>query len=270
MKTSLVVRGVGLCILLLANVGCDGGGDEAGGPVAVAGSSGSGGSGGGAGGSGGGSGSGGGGTLPEGVALTPANGWVDGASNTIGVQGAIFSYADDTSKAGPPALTDDFTGSKACMKGTAAKVNLTCTPPAGEDCYGMYWGAAIGLNLNQPIDTATGKGGTPAAYDAKSAGLSGFAFMVEGTTVPTGMRFKIEDGTTEYCTRAVKNIKTGANIIHFSDLYTECWKTTGQASDAAGATSKIIKIAWHVVTNDSAAVPFDFCVSDIRALQPPN
>src|SRR5688572_4397447 len=35
--------------------------------------------------------------LPEGVPLTAADGWVDAASNTLGVQGAMFAYADDTS-----------------------------------------------------------------------------------------------------------------------------------------------------------------------------
>src|SRR6187399_881625 len=30
--------------------------------------------------------------LPEGVPLTPVDGWVDGASNTLGIQGAMFSY----------------------------------------------------------------------------------------------------------------------------------------------------------------------------------
>ena len=43
-----------------------------------------------------------------------------------------------------------MTGMKVCMSGTAAKVDTKCTPPAGIDCFGVTWGAAIGFNLNQP------------------------------------------------------------------------------------------------------------------------
>jgi hypothetical protein len=30
--------------------------------------------------------------------------------------------------------------------------------------------------------------------------------------------------------------------------------------------SKVIKIAWQVVTKKGGTVPFDFCVSDLRAI----
>lgn len=252
------LRGIlGLSILLMANVACDDSGSEPSGPAAVAGSTGSGGSGSGAGGSGGG------GNLPAGVPLIPMDGWVDMGSNTLGIQGALFSYADTFSIEG---MTDDFTGSNACIKGVAAKVEMPCevVPPA-EDCYGTYWGAAIGLNLNQPIDENTGMGvDPPLPYDGSA--LTGFAFEITGSMVPTSLRFKVEGpNAVEYCTPSNTPVMVGANTFHFGDLRTECWTTGGVSGEMV--KSEIVKIAWQVVTNDKATVPFDFCVSNIVALQ---
>jgi hypothetical protein len=264
--------------LLASGVGCDGGAeDEPGGPKAVAGNgtSGSGvipnagntSTGGGGAAPTAGSGTGG-GTLAEGVPLTPMEGWVDGATNTLMIQGAMFEFADATSAMG---MTKDFTGSNACIKGTAAKVDkmstacttMMFTAPA-TDCYGEYWGAAIGLNLNQPIDMTTMMGGDPVAYDASA--IKGFTFNISGAMVPTTMRFKVEEMGGEYCTPATKPVKLGANTFMFEDLVKECWKTTPGAS-AVGAKAALVKIAWQVTTKDTMAIPFDFCVSDLRAIQ---
>jgi hypothetical protein len=282
MKSALLaIVGVSL---LAGTVGCDSGTDDSTGtagtgPVMVGGSTGTagssvvpvGGTGTSTGGSSstGGTGTGGGGDLPAGVPLTVMDGWVDGAGNSLMVQGAMFEYADDTSAMG---MMKDFTGTKACISGTAAKVDLMCTKPAGMDCYGVYWGAAIGLNLNQPTvddpaNPGTMIGGDPMPFNASA--IKGFAFNIEGTKVPTSLRFKVEGGTAaapvEYCTPTAKSVKLGANSFLFSDLITECWKTGGM--NAETAKSGIVKIAWQVVTNDKATVPFDYCVSDVRALQ---
>jgi len=207
--------------------------------------------------------------LPPGVPLDPMMGWVDVMSNTLGIQGAMFSYADDTSKAGPPALVEDFTGMNACIKGTAAKVDLKCTPVApATDCYGTFWGAAIGLNLNQATDPMTMMGGMPMPYDASA--IKGFAFEITGgadaTMVPTSLRFKVEDASGEYCTPpTTKPVKLGVNSFMFSDLVTKCWTTGGVSAE--GAKTGLIKIAWQVVTNATGPIPFDYCVKNVRALQ---
>jgi hypothetical protein len=261
--------------LLGATVACDGGSDDntgtAGtGPVPSMGGSTTGGTGATAGtGTAGGTG---GAPAAAGVPLTIMNGWVDGMGNTLGVQGAMFSYADETSKAGPPAMTTTAVDAKVCIAGTAAKVDLMCTKPAGMDCYGLYWGAAIGLNLNQPtIDDPMNPGmkigGDPLPFDASA--IKGFAFTIDGTKVPTSLRFKVEGGTAaapvEYCTPTAKAVKLGENSYMFSDLITECWKAGGMTAEMA--KSGVMKIAWQVVTNDKATVPFDYCVSNLRALQ---
>jgi len=183
------------------------------------------------------------------------------------IQGAVFAFGDTTSTMG---MTSNFTGNSACMAGTAAKVDLTCTPtPPAVDCYGQTFGALIGLNLNQPLDTTltppTGAEARP--FDASK--LKGFYFEISGNTVPApaALRFKVDDGTTEFCTPPSVKIKIGGNTVLFSDLVTQCWKIgAGQNEPLGTSQSKLIKLAWHVLTNTASTVPFDFCVSNIRAL----
>jgi hypothetical protein len=214
------------------------------------------------------------GDVGEGVPLDPMNGWVDGASNALMIQGAMFPFGDPTSLMGSAPMDFSMSGAEACFSGTAAKVDMastacktmTFTPPA-KDCYGEYWGAAIGLNLNQQIDMTTMKGGDPMPFNASS--LKGFAFEIAGTMVPaqTALRFKVEDASGEFCNPATKPVKAGPNSFMFEDLIKECWKPTATAANASTAKAGVIKIAWQVVTNDKSTVPFNFCVSKVRALQ---
>ena len=219
------------------------------------------------------------GSSTPGYDLTPVMGWIDGASNGAGIQGALFAAGDDVSHA---STTSDFTTASACIKGTAAKVDLTCTPPAGGDCYGVTWGEEIGLNLNQPNvvdpDSGAAMGGDPINYDASM--LSGFSFDVTGNTVPAGasFRFKVVHPTTadtsdsapvtEYCNVPTKKVVLGTNTFLFTDLVKACYAiTTDPPNEVATVGQNAIKqIAWQVVTNTQATVPFDFCISNIKAL----
>jgi hypothetical protein len=276
MKSALrLILGVSL---LASGVGCDGGGEEDTGPKAVAGNgtgggvlptAGSGTTGGGGSGTGG---TGTGGALPAGVPLTILDGWVAADQNSLGVQGAVFSYADPTSLMG---MTEVKTGASYCIAGTAAKVDkasMACTtmmftPPA-TDCYGEYWGAAIGMNLNQPIDPVTMEGvDPPLAFDASA--IKGFAFNIDGPTLPTTLRFKIEGAGGEFCTPPSKLLARGANTFMLTDLVSECWETGAATMNPNAETikSSVLKIAWQVTTKDTMAIPFDYCVSDVRALQ---
>jgi hypothetical protein len=194
------------------------------------------------------------------IRLTPVDGWIDGRSNALGIQGAVFAYADNTTIA---SLSSSFKGSNACIKGIAAKIDPDCQAPAGTDCYAMVWGAAIGLNLNQWIDRESGVQGPPTAYDASA--LVGFAFELSGEAVPVSLRFKVEDAEGEYCTPPAKPIKLGDNVVLFSDLMAKCWGKGG--TSAVSAKSGLIKLAWQVVTSVNTTMPFDYCVSNIRALR---
>ena len=279
MKSALALC-LGVCILGSV-VGCDNAGEESegtagtgSGPVIIAGTTGNGTAGATPGTGGTGTGTGGTGTLMEGVPLDPMNGWVDGATNDLKIQGALFPFGDTTSKMGMMPVDFSASGTMACFSGTAAKVDMASTacttkmftPPA-MDCYGEYWGAAIGLNLNQSIDEASGMGLDPMPYDASA--IKGFSFTIAGDGVPgtAALRFKVENSAGEYCNPAAKPIKAGDNTIMLTDLISACWKPVAGAPTGDGAKASLIKIAWQVVTNDKATVPFNFCVSNIRAIK---
>ena len=273
---------------------CDNGSGDTGGtgPVVVAGNgNGTGGSATGAGGSGpsaggnsstAGSSTTGGASTGEGVPITPVTGWIAKESNALGIQGAAFSFADTTSIVGMTDNLKDATATTSCIKGTAAKVDMASdacvnkmfTAPA-TDCYGQYWGAALGFNLNQVIDMTLvpPAGGTPAAFDASL--IKGFYFEISDhddhtgvVPAPTALRFKVNDSDNkEYCNTSALKVKSGVNTVLLSDLTTECWAPTATSSKiTADVEKKFIKIAWQVVTNPTAAVPFDFCVGNVRAL----
>jgi hypothetical protein len=221
-------------------------------------------------------------TGPEGVPITPVTGWIAKESNALGIQGAAFSFADSTSITSMTDNLKDTTATTSCIKGTAAKVDMASdacvnkmfTPPA-TDCYGQYWGAALGFNLNQAIDMTLvpPAGGTPMAFDASL--IKGFYFEISDhddhtgvVPAPSALRFKVNDSDNkEYCNTSALKVKSGANTVLFSDLTTECWAPTDMSSKiTADVEKKFIKIAWQVVTNSAAAVPFDFCVGNVKAL----
>ncbi len=163
------------------------------------------------------------------------------------MQGAVFSYADPTSTVG---MTEVKTGASYCIAGTAAKVDkmstacktMMFTPPA-VDCYGEYWGAAIGMNLNQQIDMTSMEGGTPMAFDGSM--IKGFAFEITGTKVPTTMRFKVEGPGGEFCTPTAKPVLLGANSFNLTDLVKECWEPMAATMNPNAETAKsmMVKIA---------------------------
>jgi len=289
-----VILGVSILAMASGFAACDGGtSDNAGGsgPVVVSGGNGSatGGSSTGVGGSGpatGGSGTVGGapasgGQSGEGVPITPTAGWIAKEGNALGIQGAAFSFGDTTTKVDMTDNLKDTTATVACIKGAAAKVDMAsekCVskmfdPPA-TDCYGQFWGAALGFNLNQAIDMTLvpPAGGTPMAFDASL--IKGFYFEISDhddhtgvVPAPSALRFKVDDGTKEYCNPTAIKVKSGVNTVLFSDLTTECWAPTATSSKiTADVEKKVIKIAWQVVTNSTSAVPFDFCVGNVRAL----
>lgn len=213
--------------------------------------------------------------VPDGdVALPFEDGWLDADANALGIQGAIFGYADvHTIETVSENIAEN--GTKACIQGEAFKVDTKCeiTDPNATDCYGEFWGAAIGLNLNQPKvpdpDTGEPVGGTPEPFDA--SGISAFTFKLDGPTIPTSLRFSVDGGDgVQYCTTSETKLMPlpadGILTVKLEDLRANCWETSAFANNDAPDRSSIIKIAWAVVTDTTSAKPFDFCVTDLVAV----
>lgn len=199
-----------------------------------------------------------------GVPLVAVDGWVDGMSNVLGIQGAMFAFADVATRSS--LVEDHSTPGQLCIKGTAAPVDLSCTPaPPARDCFEQAFGALIALNLNQQLDLSTGQGDAPRPYDA--SGIEAFAFTLSGQAIPAplSLRFGVESTEESFCSPPAKPLKPGENEFAFEDLRVECWKSPGGPS-ATTSESEVVRLTWQVVTNSRSAVPFDFCVSNLRAI----
>lgn len=230
-----------------------------------------------------------------GIALTPSDqGFYDG-TNDAGILGAWYSYGDwyggmpamaangDCSKAGftaaecsaieTPIPGQPFTNSgKMCTKGTAAKVIYL--PGTMNYAYSAMWGAGIGFDMNNAgtDDGGTGEKGT---WSAPANGVTGFSFTVE--MPPIGGQMRVEfptnavPGTTDINSAYWGGATMGLSPFTKAGTYSFRWKDVGGPMYLAGApafdNTKIMAMQFHVVTNTTSTVPFDFCISDLRALK---
>jgi hypothetical protein len=198
------------------------------------------------------------GAIPTGMgfAIMPAaDGWVAGATNSVGIQGSFHPFGDASST--PPGdttvvLGDFDTPTSVCLSGVASQV--LGTPPA----YSQYYGGGLGLNLADA-------GGAAGVGPWTRGTVTGFSFTVTGPTIPATLRFNatIPGMATTYC----GNIAAGANRVAFSSLNAECYNTPPGA--VLPTTTALESIQWQVVTVTTASTPFDFCIENLTAITTP-
>jgi hypothetical protein len=165
------------------------------------------------------------------------------------------------------------TNSNMCTSGTVAKV----IPMAGSTspAYSAIWGAGIGFDLNNG-GTDDGGLGVKQPYDATANGVTGFAFDITGN-VPVGGQMRVELPTSEIMgTTDIKAAYWGgatANLSPFNKMgtYSFKWADVGGPMYEANPTmfnpAKILSMQFHVVANTSSTVPYDFCITHLRALK---
>jgi hypothetical protein len=206
----------------------------------------------------------------ESTPLSLSEGRVSNAE--LDVQGTVFAESDTHTGQG---MTSNLTAPvpasvvNACIKGTAAKVDqasIICstkmfTAPA-TDCWAEYWGAAIGMYLNSKPDDS--------AQPFDGSALQGFSFELDGAVVPNraALRFQVEADERLFCSWGNVKIVPGTNRVLFAQLVEDCFRypTDPPRPSAESVQSRLLKVSWHVAPNDSSEVPFDFCVSNVRAL----
>jgi hypothetical protein len=116
--------------------------------------------------------------------------------------------------------------------------------------YDKYWGAGIGVNLNQAM---------VADAPVNAAQLTGSGVTVGISNPPaTEFRVVVDEGGLEYCA-----VLTGASTtVKWTDFNVTCWDKTlpGAKALAGPPLSKAIKVQ---VTTGDADRPFDYCISSI-------
>lgn len=222
----------------------------------------------------------------SGLALVPnQDGFMFGTSNALGIQGAFYTAADTGgSTIAPTAFTgevDPMTG-EVCVSGSGAAVGLD--PATMMPAYSTTWGAVVGFNLAQPNDPATGAPSMvaqPFNRAVPNAGtLSGFSFTLtpgpSGSPPPVAnLRFKTTfpsapgstaASTQEFCTPMSSLVPAGnVYTVSINQQTLECWAPGGMPFSA----NELLSVQWQIVTNETAAVPFDFCISNLQAIVTP-
>ncbi len=186
--------------------------------------------------------------------LTPTDGRLTCATNDFGIEGDWKLNSSD-----PQLMTVDFTGSNVCGKGQIAQVIATATSNGAPD-YGRYWGGGLAFALH-----TESAGGTSEPYDATTNGLGGISATISGATIPAEMRFKFKMfGSTENYCKEVMGATSGQTItLMTGDAVHNCWAPDNTMTlDATSLENYEVQ----VVSQTTANVPFDFCLTNISAI----
>lgn len=185
--------------------------------------------------------------------LLPKNGWVSRSSNCAGIQG-LFWTASDSHSTITPAESADI-AEPACVQGTLAQ--------AVDADFDTFWGAALGITLNQPAPSTE-----RLVYDATAAGVSGFRFVISGEEpAPAGrLRFNvIDEDDQNYCVPLVSAGSTSGHYeISFDQLRRDCWDAD---STALVDPSRILVAQFSLVTSAEESTPFSFCVESVGVIR---
>ncbi len=188
----------------------------------------------------------------EGLELVPTAGFVSAATNGVGVNGYFFTYLDasgDTTIAPQEfSMTD---GPAICVSGSGAQVL--------NDDYSTYFGAGVGLSLNNGGDAVGDQPWDP-------GGVTAFTFDITGPTIP-GLRFQVDlgQGGDPYCADIPAG--PGTKTIALSSNVQACYNPPATQGPAVGAADQPLAIQWAIPTNVNAPTPFDFCIENLAAVQ---
>jgi len=221
-----------------------------------------------------------GGTAPTNLLFNGTGTWVDGAANTVGVQGAFFILEDsvkdgapvtdtlmhtdftaDTGGSNDPISSFDMTTVMPCISGTAVQVTdetgATGCNAAGPETdpgacqWSLQWGGGIGLNMNE----TGGENSVQGVWNALTANaggpVTGFTFLVSGEAGGATLRFKAKnEGSDEDFCKAFTIVPGTPVTIALSELVHQCWGTSGTQ---VLNLENISQLQWQVVTDAAAS-----------------
>jgi len=192
-------------------------------------------------------------------------GFVAADKNTFGVQGSIYTFSDGAGSTISPDCTPGtgtcygaLTGTgPICTQGDGAVVPTN----TGTD-YGIYWGAALGMDLNNPDTVA-------AEFPATQKGILGFKFDLTTAAVPSGVKvrftYQVHDAVSGNLIGYCVDLNPGTNAIYFSNARQNCYQAGGTVLSAATA-DHLEHLQWQVPTRYGVDTPFTFCIDKITPL----
>lgn len=230
------------------------------------------------------------------VLLTPSpSGFVDAATNSLGVIGAWFAYGDGyeggmapgkcqgsghmtsecsiitmpTLPPGAAGFPPNMAGAM-CTAGTVAKV-LPIPGMAALDYSNMY-GAGIALDVNNPGGANSVKG----TFNATAKGVTGISFEINAPPLALRVEFPTTAdnpvagadywGATPTGTFPNSPVKAGVNTIHFATDVTTPMLIGADAAVHMFNPSLLQSIQFHVPTTTAPGSTYNFCISNLKLL----
>jgi hypothetical protein len=199
----------------------------------------------------------------------------DGGHPAGDCQAAGFSDGQCSMVTAPaPGAAFPSTNGKMCVVGTAAQVLPLSSAFLG---YADMWGVSIGFDLDD--ETVDGSSG-PQPYDASAHGILGFSFEVD--TPPTNaVRVELITATQRQgasscgstdsggcaawwggATANASPVKPGRNMFRWPDIGGPIYLANPPPFDR----TQVIAMRFHVTTNSTSAIPFQFCISNIQPI----
>jgi hypothetical protein len=118
------------------------------------------------------------------------------------------------------------------------------------------WGAGIGLELND--------GPPQEPYNATAAGVTGFCFVLSGTTIPsTSIRvaYTTKENNDDAPFEAIST--AGVHTVLFTDTAQASWMTQKFTFDP----TEVMLVQWQIPASPSTgAVAWDFCIEGVTAI----
>ena len=152
-----------------------------------------------------------------------------------------------------------------CTSGIAAQV---LSGSDGQLAWSAIWGNIVGVTLATSDPSPTPVIG---AYDAPAHGITGFAFDIDGVLPLGHLRVLVptteNDRDSAYWEGAVNDMSPYAGPGH----YEVRWPEVGGPLYLGGAAppfdpTSIESIAFHVVSRETEAAPYDFCIKNVALL----
>jgi hypothetical protein len=224
-----------------------------------------------------------------GIALVAnADGWLEpNAAGAVGAWWSVGDYygEDGTPDAGPcptagfpmsacSTLTTptpgmpfrpDPTRGEMCTSGVAAQVLMGND---GQFAWSAIWGNIVGFNL---ATSDPGPAPVIGTYDAPAHGVTGFAFNIDGVLPLGHLRVVVNtaenDRNSAYWDGAVMDVSPFNGPGH----YEVRWSEVGGPLYLGGAAppfdpTKIEAIGFHVVSRETEAAPYAFCINNVFLL----
>jgi hypothetical protein len=177
--------------------------------------------------------------------FTIVNGFISAASNAYGLEGTLFViHGSVGTTVNTTSLADEL-----CFNGSNARNT--------DGDYSNRWGFVAGFDSAAPWDLDSGR-------------VLGISARVTGATFPRHLGFAADSTSltrADYGNCDFTQVTSSGQVVGelFANLHSQCWDLSLRPG-SAWQNEPVVSFGWGVGSDEIAANPFDFCLSEIRPI----